>query len=371
MPTSIDRPATDGDDASIKFIYPEIRHPYYIVSPPYTRLSAGVRALHLLCHSLNTTGHVARMVIYPTFPWRDDHVSPDLATPLLNCELLRLHFERGLVPIIVYPEVFSGNPLGGSCVVRYVLNYPGLLGGDKEYAPEEMCFAYSLSLARQTRFPDNVLYMPTVDTRVFHPPAVEGKRQGSCFYAHKYRAIHKGELFPCTNDSIEITREMDPQTIASIFYRSELFYTYENTALATEAVLCGCPAVFLPSPNLTAIIGNEDGRPYGFAWGDEPDEIARAKATVHLAKRDILSGFATYWRQLDRFIALTQEHAASKVYERRIEVPNDCSIDIPLKPEFIRELAREIWYERRRQGLPYKVAKWVKSRIASRKYPAK
>ena len=36
--------------------------PYYIVSPPYTEKSAGVKVLHMLCHALNMSGQRAYII---------------------------------------------------------------------------------------------------------------------------------------------------------------------------------------------------------------------------------------------------------------------------------------------------------------------
>lgn len=352
----------------VNFIYPEVVHPYYIVAPPYARTSAGVRVLHLLCHSLNRRGYVARMLIHPSVPPREEHIAPDLMTPLLTHYLMRHHFARGLTPIVVYPEVVRGNPFNAPCVVRYVLNFPGALGGDKDYPPEELCFGYSKALAAQTCFPDNILFMPVTDTRVFHPPANELKRQGSCFYADKYKVVHGGKLFPITQNSVEITRDrpysQTPQEIADLFHRSELFYTYENTALATEAVLCGCPAVFLPNPHLSEIIGAKELGPEGYAWGTDPKEIARAKATVKQGAENYLKRYGAYWQDLDRFIALTQKHVEGKPYEHPLHLPSSCGIEADASFELrrltIQEIAREVWYERQRRGLCYKLGKRIK-----------
>jgi FkbM family methyltransferase len=359
-------------------IYPDARHPYYIVAPPYVQSSAGIRALHLLCHSLNRSGQVARMLISPTLPWREEHVAPDLTTPLLTPHVMRTHFERGQTPIMVYPEVVSGNPFGSPCVVRYVMNFPGLLGGDKEYSREELCFGYSQVLAAKTRFPDNILFLPATDTRIFRAPIEEPNRKGSCFYADKYKVVHKGELFNITKNSVEITRGLPhsqtPQEIANLFQHSELFYTYENTALAIEAVLCGCPAVFLPNPHLTEMIAIQELGPDGFAWGTDPKEIARAKATVKQGAKNYLKSYATFWRDLDHFIALTQKHAEGKTYRTPIHLPNGFGIEfateVALRRETIHDIAREVWFERQRWGLPYKIGKWLKTHRASRNQSA-
>lgn len=304
-------------------IYPDPRHPYYIVAPPYTHTSAGVRVLHLLCHSLNRKGQTAYVMIYPSLPWRVP-TTPDLLTPLLTPRVIESHFQRGLAPIVVYPEIVSGNPFNAPCVVRYVLNFPGLLGGEVKYAPDELSFGYSQVLAKAAGAGDRVLFLPATDTRIFYPPPAGSKRQGSCYFASKYKGAG-GALFDVTKDSIEIKRHtkdaQSTQEVAELLRRSEVFYTYENTALATEAVLCGCPAVFLPNPHLTDIIAAKELGPEGFAWGAAPEDVARAKATVAEGAANYLKAYDAYWRDLDRFIALTQKHAEGRRYSQSVLLP--------------------------------------------------
>ncbi|NTW17510.1 MAG: hypothetical protein HGA41_08660, partial [Syntrophaceae bacterium] len=50
--------------------------------------------------------------------------------------------------IVVYPEIVPGNPLNAKKVVRYILNVPGKLGGDKEYDKNEILVAHSEALAQ-------------------------------------------------------------------------------------------------------------------------------------------------------------------------------------------------------------------------------
>lgn len=311
--------------APTETIYPEVSHPYYIVAPPYIRTSAGVRVEHLLCHSLNKRGYTAYIMLHPRVPRHSGPVAPDLLTPIVTDTVIRSHFERGLTPIVVYPEVIPGNPFDAPCVVRYVMNFPGLLGGDQEYAAEELVYSYSQTLANATRSPGNVLFLPPTDTSIFRMPPAGQVRQGTCFYADKYKVAHNGKLFDITKDSLEITRDQpnsqSPHEIAAIFQRSELFYVYENTALATEAVLCGCPAVFLPNAHLTELIAVKELGPEGFAWGADPSEVARAKATVEQGAQNYLKTFSIYWRDLEVFIERTQAHAKNKPYVKPIRLP--------------------------------------------------
>ncbi len=286
--------------------------PYYIVAPRYIRTSAGVKALYLLCHCLNRAGQEAFMVVYPDRP-NPDRTKLDLLIPRLSSEQMQKHVKAGVSPIIVYPETIGGNPLRGRSIVRYVLNFPGLLAGDRVYQKNEMVFGYSSVLAEAGGAPGRVLFIPTSDTKLFSPGPPQ-PRQGSCFYAMKYQLVHQGALFPVTQGSVEITRDrpdsQQPEEIAALFRRSELFYAYENTALAPEAALCLCPTVFLPNPWLTDGIALRELGTDGFAWGTDPAEIARAKATVHRARERYLATYAAFWDQLADFIGITQARAA-------------------------------------------------------------
>lgn len=307
------------DLLSLEF-YTKATHPYYVVTPPYTRFSAGIKALHLLCHNLNLNGQSAYLIPIgdETAVNRDDFCEVDLLTPILTRRTAQHHFNKGLTPISVYPEIVSGTPYGGACVIRYILNFPGLLGGDTSYDTQEICFSYSKVLSATTNYIENVLFIPTSDPRIFHPPDGNARREGSCFYAAKYQNSHEGKLFEITRDSVEITTgktdSQTPNQIANLFRKSEIFYTYENTALATEAALCGCPVVFLPNPHLTSIIASEELGTDGFAWGNSLEEVTRAIETVPLAFSNYMQSINKFYKELDAFVTKTQAYAKAKNY---------------------------------------------------------
>ena len=307
------------NNASLQ-VFPTDATPYYIVAHPYSRVSAGIKCLHLLCHNLNLRGYPAYLLPLGELSEfsHEEACEPDFLTPILTRRIARRHYETGRTPITVYPEIVSGNPYAAPCVVRYVLNFPGLLGGDKTFSSEELCFGYSKVLAESVARPENVLFIPASDTRIFHPGDTGAPRSGSCYYASKYKREHKGETFDATRDSVEITARMpnsqSPKEIAELFRRSEIFYTYENTALAIEATLCGCPAVFLPNPHLQSIIASEELGSDGVAWGDSPEEIKRAKDTVGAAIKNFEKAALDFHENLSKFIEKTQAHVQSKPY---------------------------------------------------------
>ncbi|MDE8344755.1 MAG: hypothetical protein POH28_01070 [Acidocella sp.] len=196
--------------------------------------------------------------------------------------------------------------------MRYVLNFPGHLAGDLSYKKDEIVFGYSTVLAEAAGAAEQILFIPASDTSIFKAESPR-ERQGTCFWAMKYRLVHGGETLSVTDGSVEITREQEnsqtPEEIAELFRSSELFYTYENTALALEAALCLCPTVFLPNQWLTEAIAMKEMGMDGFAWGTDAAEIARAKATVHLARDRYLSNYYNFWDQLSNFIIITQSRA--------------------------------------------------------------
>jgi hypothetical protein len=168
------------------------------------------------------------------------------------------------------------------------------------------------------------LFIPTSDPNVFTPePRVD--RKGSCFYAGKYKYVLGGELFDVTRNSIEINRigpgAQTPAQIADLFRRSEVFYCYENTALAIEAALCECPVVFLPNQHLDHVISEGEHGWDGMAWGDDPEEVERAKRTVGRARNNYLSLYDRFQQQLERFIGMTQEEIHNRPYVQAIQVP--------------------------------------------------
>jgi hypothetical protein len=293
----------------MKSLIPDLtRRPYYIVTPNYTQASAGVRCMHLLCHWLNRKGERAYVLAYGG---SDTVTNIDLLTPLLLQPIVEAHARKGLAPIVVYPEVVAGNPLNAFSVVRYVLNFPGLLGGDKVYDPAELAFGYSKTLAEACGPDTPVLHMPMIDRSIFFP-AEARSRSGSAFYAHKYRDVLGQQVFGLPEGAVEITKgrpdSQTPEQIAEILRSVETFYVFENTALSIEATLCGCPCVWMPNPHLDKAIGLDELGWDGHSWGDSPEGVTRARTSVHEAESNYQRVIDHFFAQLDDFIARTQQH---------------------------------------------------------------
>jgi len=245
--------------------------PYLIISPSYYPSSAGVRMLHKLCHHLNESGYEAYIT---------NEVNPEWNEKGCPLEMFpRLIYEG----ITIYPEIIKGNPYGAKVVVRYILNHPGLLGGDKIYDPSEILFTCNGEELRK--------YVPS-DDRILCIPLIEDyfrdeglPRKGGCFY------VGKGYNIPRIPETLEMKEVigMNRQEVAQILKISEVFYTYDNfTMLIDEAKKCGCPVV---------VIGDE----------------VKSK----LSYEDHIGNFE---KQFENFIRITQSEASKRFRKIKMDI---------------------------------------------------
>ncbi len=314
-------------------LLPSPTNPFYIVTPAFTQLSAGVKVLHALCHYLNLLGEQAYLVIHPAETVADSHwpyyarfpkeslTNPDLLTPILTQETADLHFRRGLTPITIYPEVFD-DPIRAPFIARYILNYPGLLA-PKYKTPHQLTVCYSRLLAEYSGAHD-VLHIPTVDLEFFYNK--KQQRSGTCFYAGKYKAIYGGDPGILPRNSVEILRsdKMSREEIREIFWSSRVFYCYEDTALAIEAALCGCAVSFIPNEHFkNGTIARHELGSSGFAWGDDEEEINSAIQTVHEVEARIRALYAGVPAAIARFAAGAKSQACRVGYEKPVCLPYD------------------------------------------------
>lgn len=218
--------------------------PYYIVSPNFSQKTAGARALHYLCHTLNELGYEA----YITTP----HQSPWLRTPLLTEETRKKHKETHRTPIVIYPEVVQGNPLNEIIVARWLLNKAGHLGGNKKTNTNEIIFHWD-DWVLQGEETSGRLFLPLVDDRIFNDEDTnKGQREGFCFYAHKYLAFGGTVSEELTKKGISLCQEIprSAEEIAQILRSTKVLYCYEPSNLIAEAYVCGCPTILIRSDYL-------------------------------------------------------------------------------------------------------------------------
>jgi hypothetical protein len=269
--------------------------PYLICSHDYRRTSAGVRALHKLCHLLNEAGLEA---------WVDSAVvNPEWKERVAGEAEIRELARDG---VVVYPEVEDGNKYQARRVVRYLLNIPGRIR-KATFTEGEMMFRYCDLLWRWCPGVGRRLFIPVVDQEVFKPWWWQGGRDGGLVWVGKGNEV---ERVPETAGCKEITLEWPGswEELAAEYGRAEVLYSYQPYgAMVIEARLCGCPVVVMPNKywSYEGFRAGTPGGMSGLGWGVKG--LSWARSTV----RDFPGDYERYLRgcehDVEGFVKATQE----------------------------------------------------------------
>ena len=313
---------------NLENLYGKSSHPYYIYAPRWINSSAGIKALHFLCHSLNMAGEKAYLVLTEAPHRGEPRINHELLTPILTQEVSDSYFKAGITPAVVYSETVPGNPLNATCVVRYLMNFSGALGGPAVFNENELIVAFSKKIAedyskKNCLATPKVLFLPPIDPREFSK--FSDKESYQVVYAGKYRSFigkppKVGDL-----KSVEIFRDgprmQSRDQVKDILKKASILYSFENSSIVTEAILSGTPARFVPNEFLGAVIAEDELGNGGVVQGESPSDLENAIRTIDM-------GIAQYYKRADDFliclkdfIAETQKKASSEGYRDLITVP--------------------------------------------------
>lgn len=295
-------------------------NPYYIHAPNYRQSSAGIRALHYLCHFLNECGYEAYITPNVT--------RAGLRTPRINGQILREHFLCGKNPIFIYPEIYNGNPLNGATIARWLLNKPGHLGGDRFFSKSELIFYYA-NWTLHEDIDGKHLYIPTLDRSIFNNEnnKLEKHRQGFCYYANKFLLFGGKIPKDIQQHGISLGQEnkLSAQEIANYLRRSEFLYCFEQSAIIEEARACGCPVLIFPSdysPEKDWLTP-----PPGVALAKNINDIRKLKKELGNISHEEREIFEFTIKLIHNFINDTQDHSKTKIGSAiALEVANNPSL---------------------------------------------
>ena len=276
------------------------KNPYYIITPPYRRTSAGIRVLYRLCSLLNLSGYPAYLFIYPY-----QHVelasSPVDNTPILTESIAQYHFDIGLTPIVIAPESINVTKFSPPIFVRYYLHYKSFLNDINDDQLEDFSLFYTQRI--RDKLEDcsqkgESLFILVSNPWFFTPPPGRNiKRSGCAFYAGKYKDTFNQKTSDCTKSCVEITRDkstsQSPAQIREIFRSVEVFYSYEDTALTIEANLCGCPVIFVPNKYLEVPLIESEMKKLGYTMGHSDAGLEHAKSTVDSARNSFINYYTS------------------------------------------------------------------------------
>lgn len=191
---------------------------YMIYAPAYSK-SAGVNALYSLSRELEKKGYTAPVL--STAPHKDFHCISDFTSDMQQND------------IVVYPEIVRGNPLKFSRVVRYILYFPGKLGGERLFDTSELLITWDKSY--YAGVPE--LSFDLIDRTLFFDAKLP--KTQDCVFIYKNG---KWKDLPELNHLPTITMQY-PETkkeLAHLLQTTDTLYSYDAySMLLAEACLCG------------------------------------------------------------------------------------------------------------------------------------
>lgn len=190
----------------------------------------------------------------------------------------------------IYPEVISGNPFNAKNVVRWVLYYPGVLGGDREYDDSEVVMTYHDTFVQGTKYEGApLLHIRDSQVNVFSDLGIERKIDGilvkkgqATFEQRKQKYVIPyvdGLLNVIVLDN-ELQRIADMQQLNLLYNRIRYFISFDcETYHSVMAAMAGCTSIIVPQDGMTKEHLIDDWK-YGIAYGF--DDIPHADQTRHL-----------------------------------------------------------------------------------------
>lgn len=272
---------------------------YIVWAYPFQSNSGGVIVLHKLCHMLNELGQKA--YLWPGEGSFDNfQLYEKYNTPMASMSDLT-------DSIIIYPEIVVGNPLNAKNVVRWILNTPGVIGGDGIYGENDLLFYFSKAFNSNKRTQGNYLQIFEMNNAMYQDYKKE--RTGSCYVKRKGRAR---ELVHDLLESEEITNTSPSQELVDLFNKKEYFFSYDDaTFLLLQAAMCGCISVVIPKDGVTPYHWRNlsPTRKTGIAYGF--DDIEHALNTKENVRKHLESLDAFSIVMVQEFIDRSQNHFGS------------------------------------------------------------
>ena len=236
------------------------KNPFYIVTPPYDESSLHARILNNLAHYLNSEGEQAFLFPFPLtlkgdrkwpafcrFP-QENWGNPELNVKLLTQDIIDLHFNEGLVPVCIVPEIF-GDPLDSPYLIKYIIDYP-----DEKIKKCKKSQNFTLSYSRVISDyigSNEVLTIPYIDTEFFYNK-FNNTRSKIGYFSTDPITPAEMEKYGIQSTDIEI-HNLDKYQRRKIFWDLEKFYCFADTPFSIEAALCGCEVIYVMNGNFRSI----------------------------------------------------------------------------------------------------------------------
>lgn len=233
----------------LKFMTQTKHKKSYIICAPELSGSAGVRVLYKLREELEKQGFNAK--IFCLVPLSKRQKNENIFVSDISL------FDKQN-DIVIYPEIVTGNPLYFRNVVRFMLNKPGLLGGETKYHYGELQFCFD----RHCHDTAPMLRFDMINRTLFFD--VHAPKNTNCFFVHKGgEGIHPPELEGCKK--ITMSWPSSQKALAELLQQTDTLYSFDdNSCLLQEAVLCGAKVKIITPDGLRDYTFNDEYNPQAF-----------------------------------------------------------------------------------------------------------
>jgi len=254
-----------------------MQKPYLLRTPPYEAASGGIKVMYGLYGWLLAKGQAA----------------------FLNTQI-------DVPSVGIYPEIYHGNDMFASKVVRYVLQTPGLMGtsdqtgsfvtGPERFDPKDEVYVFSKVYDEWGVDDDHILFLPVIPLDVFRD---QGKKRTKIrFYTGK--GFNRGKH---PSEATELDKNVGQQELADQLNECQTLYVYDKLSAIMEcARLCGCPVKYygdLPPEKMNVY---EPGLNGIALWDEAPVKLDVAGFRTHYKGM-----IKTFEQKLDKFILATQQ----------------------------------------------------------------
>lgn len=249
---------------------------FVIYAPKFKETKGGIIVLHKLAHILSKLGEKSYIT----------NISHSKnAAKYISVEEIELLDKNNTM--FIYPEIVKGNPYNGKYVTRWILNTPGIIGGDGIYEETDLVYKY----CDYFKAPDESKVsgeLRCMDLKINLFKNKNLSRSGECFLIKKGKYFNK-KLEYHEENALNLDTFISNEYLAEQFNIKEKFISYDSmTYHSVQAALCGCLSIVIPDPGITKEewISKNPLQKYGIAYG--PNDIQWAKDTLHLVKPNLL-----------------------------------------------------------------------------------
>lgn len=294
---------------------------YIIESPPYDKNVGGFCALHYLADRLTYLGakevYLTTDVVNPR--WRAKTINLDRPFFLGEGWLDRFYASLGFLKryvffntfkrklwrlqnrlfpkmlwkhfdidqtVVICGETLKGVPFDAKHVVRWIMNTPGVCGGDGVYSESDHIFQY------HPWYPVNEKYkvqglLTAIDLdhqlKTYQNKNLPN-RKGGAYLVRKGRDKNHNQHPADFVHADPLLEKMTDEEAANFFNSIETFISYDDmTFISVQAALCGCKSIIIPgeddrSEENLKKINRINGVAYGF------DDQEWVSSTAHLLR---------------------------------------------------------------------------------------